>query len=265
MWIPIDGRGLTLSQTQIHIDGLDWRPWKPSGMTLHNTAAPRLDQWHAENAAQRIENLVNYFRNERGWSSGPHAFIDDNRIWLFTPFNQKGTHSPSWNGTRLGIEMVGDFNSEDDDSGRGLLVKQNTVALFAMIHARLGIDPDTIKLHKEDPKTTHDCPGRDIDKAEFIDAVKEYMGHGGDHDIQILPIAPAPLTAPKILKRVVVSVAKNDSLTVRGKASASGAVLGALGDGTPVDVTGEALNVSTKWYRIVYGRDGGWISARYTR
>lgn len=258
-WKGIDGRGMTIPQFKDYIDHLKWN-WRPSGMVLHNTAAPKLSQWNATNAQQRIRNLENYFKNQRGWSSGPHAFVDDNFIWVFTPFNTSGTHSPSWNGTKLGIEMVGDFATEDDDSGRGLKVKMNTVALFAIVHAALGIDPDTIRLHKEDPRTDHGCPGKDIEKAEFIELVKEYMGEGGDHDVKELPIATLP-PAPPVRRGVV----NTDGLNFRAGASASSHSVAQLPKGASLDIYGEAMNGRTKWLRVKTPSmvNPGWVAARY--
>lgn len=260
-WKGIDGRGLTLPQLQIHIDALPATTWA-SGMTLHNTAAPTLSQWSAVNAERRIKNLENYFKNERGWSSGPHAFVDDIFVWLFTRFTDKGTHSPSWNGTRIGIEMIGDFSYEDDDSGRGLKVKKNTVALFAMLHTKYGWDPQTIKLHKEDPRTDHDCPGKDVDKAEFISLVQEYMGEGGDHDVEVLPIFDAPPKQPEE-RHGVVRVPPNDHLNIRSASSASAPIIATLKVNEDVTILGEAMNVKTKWFRVKAGGPIGWAAARF--
>lgn len=257
MWTPIDGRGLSIAEHLVHVQGMKFdQGFKPIGMTLHNTAAPKLSQWNSSTAAQRIRNLENYYKNEQGWPSGPHAFVDDQKIWLFTPYNKKGTHSPSWNGTRIGIEMVGDFDTEDPNSGRGELVKKNTVALFAHLHEKMGWDPETIKLHKEDPRTTHACPGRNIDKASFINMVQEYMGHGGEH-------APEPATPPAPKKVGLVNVAANDTLNMRSQSSASSSVIMALQPGSTVEILSEAMNGTTKWFRVKFGGIIGWVAARY--
>lgn len=268
-WKGIDalsrsGKGRSLAETQVYIDALPATTWA-SGMTLHNTGAPNLSQWHAANAAQRILNLERYFKIERGWQSAPHAFVDDfTPIWIFTPPIYRGTHSPTWNGTRLGIEMIGNFvkGGDDDDSGRGLKVKQNTAALFAMFHTKYGWDPANIKLHKEDPWTTHKCPGPDIDKAEFIELVQEYMGHAGDHDTPALPIAATPPIAVPV-RRGVVKVAANDTLNIRAESSASSKVLASIRSGEIVEILGHDMNGSTKWLRIKYGAIQGWVSARF--
>ncbi|MBS0640842.1 MAG: hypothetical protein JSS43_13260, partial [Proteobacteria bacterium] len=67
--------------------------------------------------------------------------------------------------------------------GRGLAVHRNAVSAMATLSAVLGLDPQTIKLHWEDPKTTHACPGKHVIKQQVIDEVTELMieRHGGDH------------------------------------------------------------------------------------
>jgi hypothetical protein len=54
---------------------------------------------------------------------------------------------------------------------------------MATLCAVIGLDPATIKLHKEDPATTHDCPGKNVKKAEVIAEVQALImaRHGGGH------------------------------------------------------------------------------------
>ena len=44
-WADFDGKPYTRDQFAEHVDKVRWRTWKPSGITLHNTAAPTLAQW----------------------------------------------------------------------------------------------------------------------------------------------------------------------------------------------------------------------------
>lgn len=268
-WKGIDplsasGQGRTVQEMQQFIEKLPHTTWA-SGMVLHNTAAPNIAQWTPANRAQRILNLERYFRDERGWNSAPHAFVDYDYIWNFTPYTEKGTHSPSWNGTKLGIEMVGDFalGADDDDAGLGLRVKKNTAALFAMLHTHYGWNPETIKLHKEDPRTTHDCPGSDIEKQEFISMVQEYMGEGGEHSD-----VPADLDIPAIPTFYLgtVTVPANDTLTLRDGASASAMAKGGMPNGTILKIYNEAMNGNTKWLRAETPAGyEGWVSAAFVK
>ena len=95
-----------------------------------------------------------------------------------------GIHSPSWNKLALGFEMLGNYITDSFSSGRGLAVRQNAVAAIATLTAVLGLNPDSLRLHKEDPATTHKtCPGKNVKKAEVIADVKALIQqrHGGDH------------------------------------------------------------------------------------
>ena len=182
-WKGIVGVSYSTDEFDAYCHDLSWTKWRPSFVTLHNTAVPSLAQRPNGLTKQHIQNLEAFYRDQQKWSAGPHLFIDDKQIWVFTPLTMSGTHSPSWNKIALGVEMLGDYEKEDFGKGRGLKVQKNTVAAFATLHAVLGLDPDTIKLHHEDPHTTHKCPGKNVLKDKFILAVKELIAkrHGGEH------------------------------------------------------------------------------------
>lgn len=268
-WTPIIGKAFKVSELQSYLDSLVFT-WKPSLIVWHNTGLPTIDQW--EKTAQddlkhglipgttRIKNLESYFKGQ-GWSAGPHFFVWKDVIWAFTPANRKGVHSPSWNGISIGIEMIADFSKEDDDSGVGLLIKNNTIALTAILCEKLGINPlNGIKLHKEDKRTTHDCPGHNIavDKDRMIDSVLEYMGQGGEH------VGDADLEVPQ-QKSGIVTVPDNDYLNLRENSSASSKILDKLKNGRKVIILNKANNGSTQWIYIDTGADKGWVSAKYIK
>lgn len=267
-WTPIVGKAFTIPELKIYINNLDF-VWKPSLIVWHNTGLPTIDQWQktADDdlkkglipGTTRINNLVSFFRDQQGWPSGPHFFVWKDVVWVFTPPNKKGTHSPSWNGIAIGIEMIADFSKEDDEIGPGKLIKNNTIALTAILCEKLGINPLTgIKLHKEDKKTTHDCPGKHIavDKDIMIDAVLEYMGHGGEHlEIQ-----------PSIQSRIgIVDIARTDTLNVREKSSASSNIIDKLLPFTKINILNEAMNGNTKWFYIKLNTTLGWVAAKYIK
>jgi hypothetical protein len=210
-----------------------------------------------------MENLKDYYYEDMGWSAGPHAFVDGESIWVMTDFNVQGVHSPSWNGTRLGIEMVGDYDAESDESGMGAKVMELTVGLFGECHSFFGWEPSntSIKLHKEDPATDHDCPGENIVKSEFIDDVNEFMSDGGD-DQDSKPERPK--------EGIVVDVPKGDVLNIRATPSSSSKIIGTAKNGDEVEVVNDTYNGSTHWLRIQFGKAVGsevavygWASAEF--
>lgn len=271
------GEGMTPDQFREWVGAVQFVPWRPSGGTLHNTGAPSLAQYQARRAthgrADRFINLQRYFRDDNGWQSAPHFFCDEltDGIYPFTPINQSGTHSPSWNGTKFAVEMFGDFAREDDDRGDGFKVKMNAVAIFAILYARLGLDPDGIVLHKEDKRTNHDCPGKDVTKDDFIERVKEYMGSAGDHSdvgppLEYVPPAPKPLSEAR--ESAVSPVVGNEGLNLRSGSTAAASVITVLRAGQKVAVFKTAMNGKTPWsYIWLRGPDGkehtGWVASRY--
>lgn len=182
-WKPIVGLSFGQDDFDSYCKALNWAAWRPSFIAIHNTAVPSLAQRPIGFTRQHISNLEAYYKG-KGWRAGPHLFIDDKQIWAFTPLTTTGRHSPGWNNVAIGIEMLGNYETESFSSGRGAAVRENAVAATASISRRLGLDPDTIRLHKEDPLTDHDCPGRNVRKSEFIAEVGAKIAsyYGADHD-----------------------------------------------------------------------------------
>lgn len=168
-WSGIIGRHLKPAEIHGYVSAIRWDEWKPDFIVVHNTASPSLSSRPNGLTAQHIKNLEAYYRDQQGWRAGPHFFVDDHGVWLFTPPTVPGTHSPSWNGVSLGIEMLGDFASEEFVSGRGGEVRYNTIRLMASLLHQLGLPDTAWKYHIEDTKTNHDCPGKKAraDKVNF--------------------------------------------------------------------------------------------------
>jgi hypothetical protein len=181
-WKGIVGKSFTPESFETYCEALTWSAWRPKFIALHNTGVPNLAQRPQGFTQTHIANLEGYYRDQQKWSAGPHLFIDDKQIWVFTPLTVPGVHSPSWNSIALGIEMLGDFEKDAFDAGRGGLVRDNAVAAMATLSAVLGLDPTTMRLHREDPATTHACPGKNVKKLEVIQRVQEKIIHeAGEH------------------------------------------------------------------------------------
>jgi len=149
--------------------------WKPKGIVLHNTADPDLAAWAKHSWQDNLEILVEYYRDTMKWHAGPHLFVAPEGICCFTPIATPGVHSPSFNNTHLGVEMVGNYvlpkASDDFQNGKGGIVHLNAISAVATLCEVFHLDSASLKLHREDPKTTHDCPGHQVDKTAFIQAV----------------------------------------------------------------------------------------------
>jgi len=182
-WKGIVGESYSPEEFENYCCSLQWTGWRPSFIVLHNTGNPTLASRPNGYTSEHIPNLVHYYRDQMRWSAGPHLFIDDRQIWVFTPLTLSGVHSPSWNALAFGVEMLGDYDAESFDSGRGLEVQKKAIAACATLSSVLGIDCDTMRLHREDPRTTHACPGKNVHKSDFIQSVKDLLverNAGGD-------------------------------------------------------------------------------------
>ena len=180
-WKGIVGKSFTAEQFEAYVETLAFNAWRPQFVVLHNTAQPRLSDWHSVPGEKRMKNLEGFYRDQQKWSAGPHLFVADDLIWTFTPLIVSGIHSPSWNSVSWGVEMVGDYSLEPF----GEKVRGNVVSALATLHAALGLDPHTLRLHKEDPRTTHVCPGKNVSKADVIQRIVDELAHrhGGEHSV----------------------------------------------------------------------------------
>lgn len=266
---PAVKKAFTQEQFRQYVAGLTFGAWRPSLIVWHNTAAPSLAQWQATAAqdrakgvtpgATRIANLERYFRYDNGWSGAPHLFVADDLIWVFNQLDKPGVHSPSWNSRSIGIEMVADFDREDDDSGAGLKVRNNTIFVTAVLCETFGLDPLTaIKLHREDPKTTHACPGKDFanDKSAAVASVAALLT-GGDHEPHANPDAPA---AP-VEQHGKTTVA---DLNLRSGPGVTNEARGSLPKETDLVILGRAQNGTTDWLKVrTPAGHVGWVAGRY--
>lgn len=140
---------------------------------VHHTAAPSLAQRPQGFKAQHIENMASFYRG-KGWSAGPHLFTDEDQAWGMTPVSSRGVHAASFNGRAVGIEMLGDYDTEDPKSGRGLQVVTFTAGIVAELLAWMELEPttQTVLFHRDDPKTSKTCPGVKVQKDWFVSLVK---------------------------------------------------------------------------------------------
>lgn len=190
MWSHFEGKARSREDSLAYLAGLKWTDWRPEGITLHNTAAPTLKQWAESGPAHdaRIRNLQNYYEDELGWHAGPHFFVSRNWInWFSNPL-LPGVHSRCFNATRFGIEMVGDFNAEEFNSGDGAMVRDNAVFLIAALNNKFGFRAEDLTFHVECKRDNHDCPGKKVVKAEVVAAVKAEMVRQGGKPPEPLPV-----------------------------------------------------------------------------
>lgn len=220
MWNDFVGKAYSRADFAAYVASLTWtakvwnpqRPQMPKGIVLHNTAAPTLAQW-AESGpkhAARIRNLRDFYEKQQHWHGGPHLFVSRDWITVFDGLLEHGTHSPSFNAGYFGIEMVGNYDIEEFDSGDGAKVRDNTAFAAAILCHKFGWEPDAklIRLHKEDPETKHACPGRKVDKLAMIARIRAALAElKGQIPAPVVSIAaPSPRVTDDMRRRMVLQI-----------------------------------------------------------
>lgn len=147
------------------------------GVTLHHTGSPDLSMRPKGWTIQHMRNLADFYGNQLHWSAGPHLFTDEDQVFGLSPLTARGVHAVSFNAHFIGIEALGDYDREDPLSGRGLEVWQMTAKIVAILLVRMGLDvtDETLKFHRDDPKTSKSCPGTKVKKPWIIGMIEREM------------------------------------------------------------------------------------------
>jgi hypothetical protein len=248
-----------------YLNGLTFGAWRPRFVTLHHTGAPNRAQWDKYQTrkppitdAQWMKNLARYYGVDMGWSAGPHFFVTPAHFCVLSPPNARGVHAVSFNANSWGVEVVGDFDTEQFTGE----IRKRTVECLAVLHLAAGLQPGVyvrgvsgLHFHRDDPKTAKTCPGKNVDKAPLIWEVHEEMEDraGGSHVDGSVEIAPPVPTRTG-------TITAKDFLNVRADPSAKSPIVRTLQPGNRVIVYGEAMNLGTKWLRIA---EDDWVAAGF--
>jgi hypothetical protein len=185
MAIPFIGKRMTRAEFESYLRSLKFTSsFQPSFVTLHHTASPNLAQRPQGFTAQHLQNLREYYETTLGWSGAPHVFIDDqgDGIIVFQRMDRRGVHAVSFNRNSWGVEMLGDFDTESFTTGRGAKVRDNAMQALAIMCKVLNVSASTIKFHRDDPKTTKTCPGRNVTKQDVVERVSALLNENPPKD-----------------------------------------------------------------------------------
>jgi hypothetical protein len=177
MPIPFVGKRYTPKQFEELLKETKFAAFRPEFVVLHHTANPSLAQRPDGFSDQHLQNLLHYYQNMMGWSGAPHIFIDDREdgIIVFQRLNARGVHAASFNSIAWGIEMLGYYDSEPFDSGRGAKVRDMAMRCLALMCQRLKVGAETIRFHRDDPTTNKTCPGLLVQKIDVVQRVASLM------------------------------------------------------------------------------------------
>lgn len=165
-------------------------PIRPNKLVIHHTWRPKKEAWRG---SESILALKNYYELKKKWSAGPHLFIEDGGIWLFTDMDDVGIHAGKLNATwqmengsveygfikpkgsilkeySIGIEIVGDYDLVTW-SGK---TKENAISAIKSLLSVLNLSFENIYFHRESANKS--CPGLAITKEWLKKQLDEDQG-----------------------------------------------------------------------------------------
>lgn len=141
------------------------------GVVLHHSWNPALadrpNGWEREH----MRNIRHFYEKTKGWSAGPHLFVDEHRVWGMSSIEKRGVHMRGKNATYIGIEVLGNYDKDDPTTGRGLGCWTMAAEVADAIFEVAGWDD--YLFHRDGSWKT--CPGEKVTK-EFFNKLLERAG-----------------------------------------------------------------------------------------
>ncbi|MFH0838389.1 MAG: peptidoglycan recognition family protein [Patescibacteria group bacterium] len=161
--MEIINRRLDLQEFISYIATYNFGTQPADKLVIHHTWRPAKDKW---GGASSIQGLKRYYEG-KGWPAGPHLFVAEDGIWLFSPMRLDGIHAGSLNHRSIGIEVVGDYDNEKW-TGK---TKENALGVIKSLMNQLGIDKQNIFFHRD--VSSKSCPGKTITKVWLFEELGE--------------------------------------------------------------------------------------------
>jgi len=133
-------------------------------LVIHHTWKPTKESW---NGKHTIEGLKKFYEKKR-WRTGPHLFIAEDGIWLFTSMRKNGIHAGIGNWRSIGIEVVGNYDYQKWEGK----TKDFTLFVIKALQDKLNISDDKIMFHRDYSKKS--CPGHSITKEWLFKELRTY-------------------------------------------------------------------------------------------
>ncbi|MBU0577190.1 peptidoglycan recognition protein family protein [Patescibacteria group bacterium] len=162
--MDIINRKLGLHEFEDYIRSYNFGTEPANKLVIHHTWRPTKEQWQGQAS---INGLKGYYER-KGWSAGPHLFIAEDGIWLFSPMRKDGIHAGSLNHRTIGIEIVGDY---DDNKWDGK-TKYNALGAIKALMFYLHLENRDVLFHRDaSPKS---CPGWAITKEWLFEELANF-------------------------------------------------------------------------------------------
>ena len=151
----IIGQCLTRDEFTEYVATKNFGTLPANKLVIHHTWRPTKESWAGEPTLFAIKR----YYERKGWNAGPHLFVAEDGIWLFTDMAKDGIHAGAGNHRSIGIEVVGDYNNQVWEGE----TKLNALHVIITLLKRLGLDSSRQLLFHRD-FSTKTCPGTAITK-----------------------------------------------------------------------------------------------------
>lgn len=252
------GEALTIDEFAAYVAAYLFGTIPPEYVVFHHTANPdaswaplntdpRIKWDRSESGATesqiktkrkaQLDGIQRYYQS-LGWNAGPHLFIDDKWIWLFTPMYDVGIHAKAGNSYRdrskklhygLGIEVVGYYEKQVWPEP----IAHNVGMVLAILRRRLG----TFSLdYRPGPRNTPSahlgslCSHRDFNKPQCPGAAitEQFYTQVAQRGWRELLGGDNPRPSHAGLNHYKVKRAATGGVTIRSAPRTDAAILGSL-------------------------------------
>lgn len=181
-------------------------------LVIHHTWRPTKEQWQGQKS---INGLKAYYER-KGWPAGPHLFIADDGIWLFSPMRKNGIHASKLNHRSVGIEVVGDYDGVKWEGQ----TYYNALGAIKALTDRLNLSENDIYFHRDvSPKS---CPGHAISKEWLFEELRNFRRYPRIPGIS--PDRPGEIMIPVWAAEAVLFVEKHRLFEIRNEEDVRDAV-----------------------------------------
>jgi hypothetical protein len=237
--MAIDGRVMSAEEFVRFVEGTEFPAPLPTRFFLHHTWKPTRADWagHDTLMAMKAYYEKQLWQDEagrlhEGWTAGPHLFVAEDGIWLFSDLRYDGVGVYGQNYRSRHLEMVGNY---DDERPSGATL-QNTIVALGILHEYLGLDIQRLNFHRDFASNT--CPGRAVEKSWIIPLVAEWIA-----DYRRKQTASASAARQLLLRTVGNLLVPANPNAALAKAGAARGLLGALTNEIPVEIDAKAYIV----------------------
>jgi hypothetical protein len=237
--LEIDGRVMSVSDFVRYVESLAFPSPLPTRIFVHHTWIPRKEDWAGHDTILAMKSVYETRRWQdgqgqwhEGWDAGPHLFVAEDGIWLFSDLRFDGVGVYGQNYRSRHLEIVGDYDNETPSGA----ILTNTIAALGILHEKLGLDIRRLNFHRD--FATNSCPGRAIEKGWLIPQVQEWLTAYRKEQQEQLPALRQRLK--ELAGGLLVPTNPDFALA---KAARERGLLGAISSEIPMEVEGRGYVV----------------------